>query len=164
MRAILQRVSSASVTVNGEIVGKIGKGICVLIGISGDDEGKDVNWMVKKLTSVRVFEDGNGKPWTKSVKDLDLEILSVSQFTLYALSNKGSKPDFHLAMKSDQSKDMYTTFLEKLKAAYKPERVQDGVFGAMMQVNILNDGPVTLILDSRDGKKNGPNGTSTSSS
>ncbi|KAJ3035970.1 D-tyrosyl-tRNA(Tyr) deacylase [Rhizophlyctis rosea] len=164
MRAVLQRVSSASVTVNGEVVGRIGKGICVLVGITYltscakvDDQEKDIDYMVKKLLNIRVFEDDAGKFWSKSVKDLSLEVLCVSQFTLYGNSYKGNKPDFHLAMKSDQSRDMYSTFLEKMKSSYDATRIQDGVFGAMMKVDIVNEGPVTLILDSRKTHGDAPN-------
>ncbi|KAI8914726.1 hypothetical protein PhCBS80983_g00862 [Powellomyces hirtus] len=153
MRAVIQRVTSASVTVNSEIVGKIGRGLALLVGISVTDEQKDVDWLVKKIVGLRLFDDEAGKAWSKSVKDLDLEILSVSQFTLYALTNKGSKPDFHLAAKSDVSKDMYMSFLGQLKQAHKPHRVQDGVFGAMMSVEIVNDGPVTIVLDSTQTRK-----------
>ncbi|KAI8823036.1 CRE-PQN-68 protein [Fimicolochytrium jonesii] len=149
MRAVIQRVTSASVTVGTEVVGKIAKGLCVLVGITNDDDEKDVDWMVKKITTLRLFDDEAGKSWAKSVKDLDLEVLSVSQFTLYALANKGSKPDFHLAAKADISKDMYHGFLEKLGKAHKPDKIQDGRFGAMMDVHINNDGPVTIILDSK---------------
>ncbi|KAI9104766.1 D-tyrosyl-tRNA deacylase [Phlyctochytrium arcticum] len=149
MRAVLQRVSTASVAVNNSIISQINKGLCLLIGITTDDTEKDVDWMVNKITTLRVFEDENGRSWSKSVKDLDLEILSVSQFTLYALTSKGTKPDFHLAMKSDESKPLYTQFVAKLGQAHKPERVKDGEFGAMMQVQIVNEGPITLTLDSR---------------
>ncbi|KAJ3048835.1 D-tyrosyl-tRNA(Tyr) deacylase [Rhizophlyctis rosea] len=117
-----------------------------------DDQEKDIDYMVKKLLSIRVFEDDAGKFWAKSVKDLSLDVLCVSQFTLYANSYKGNKPDFHLAMKSDQSKTMYGSFLTKMRKAYSPEKIQDGVFGAMMKVDIANEGPVTLILDSRKPK------------
>ncbi|KAJ3151937.1 D-tyrosyl-tRNA(Tyr) deacylase [Geranomyces variabilis] len=150
MKAVIQRVTAASVTVDGELVGQIGRGLCLLVGITVDDTPKDVDWMVKKVTTLRLFEDAEtGKSWDKSVKDLDLGILSVSQFTLYAVTSKGAKPDFHLAAKSDISKDVYMGFLEKLRTAHKPERIQDGRFGAMMNVDIQNDGPVTILLDSR---------------
>ncbi|KAJ3167463.1 D-tyrosyl-tRNA(Tyr) deacylase [Geranomyces variabilis] len=150
MKAVIQRVTAASVTVDGEVVGQIGRGLCLLVGIAVDDTPKDVDWLAKKVTTLRLFEDAEtGKAWDKSVKDLDLGILSVSQFTLYAVTSKGAKPDFHLAAKSDMSKDMYMGFLEKLGTAHKPERIQDGRFGAMMNVNIQNDGPVTILLDSR---------------
>ncbi|ORX96130.1 D-tyrosyl-tRNA deacylase [Basidiobolus meristosporus CBS 931.73] len=149
MRAVLQRVLNASVSVDGKQVSSINNGICVLIGIAVTDTQKDLEHMVKKILNVRVFNDENDRPWTKSVKDLDLEILCVSQFTLYGKTTKGSKPDFHDSMKSDTSRAFYEEFLKKLGAAYNPSKIQDGVFGAHMVVSIANDGPVTLELDSR---------------
>ncbi|GJJ69303.1 D-aminoacyl-tRNA deacylase [Entomortierella parvispora] len=170
MRAVLQRVVQASVEVNGQQISKIKRGLCVLIGLSVDDTTADLDYMVKKLLSVRVFDshtahvdapaslptestaDAVEEPnrmWAKSVVDIGGEILCVSQFTLYGQVIKGSKPDFHLSMKSTQSKDMYHDFLARLRKAYKSDRIKDGEFGAMMLVNIANDGPVTLELDSR---------------
>ncbi|KAF8934476.1 D-tyrosyl-tRNA deacylase 1-like protein [Dissophora ornata] len=171
MRAVLQRVLQASVEVNGQQISKIKQGLCVLVGLSVDDTSADIDFMVRKLLSVRVFdsshnaqssasEDGGPqdsssdasappKMWAKSVVDIGGEILCVSQFTLYGQVLKGSKPDFHLSMKSETSKQMYHDFLDRLKRAYHPDRIKDGEFGAMMLVNIANDGPVTLELDSR---------------
>ncbi|KAG0035650.1 D-tyrosyl-tRNA(Tyr) deacylase [Podila clonocystis] len=168
MRAVLQRVVQASVEVNGQQVSKIKQGLCVLIGLSVDDTSADLDYMVRKLLSVRVFDSNQGpspstpvanatvpveespaRMWAKSVVDIGGEILCVSQFTLYGQVIKGSKPDFHLSMKSDTSKQMYHDFLERLKKAYTAEKIKDGEFGAMMLVNIANDGPVTLELDSR---------------
>ncbi|KAJ1962021.1 D-tyrosyl-tRNA(Tyr) deacylase [Dispira parvispora] len=124
MRAVLQRVTKASVTVDSEVVGAIEKGICILVGITVNDEAKDIDYIVRKVLNLRIFDDESGKMWKKSVKDLDLEILSVSQFTLHAKTEKGSKPDFHLAMSSQTSKVFYETFLEKLRSAYKPDKIQ----------------------------------------
>ncbi|KAG0249522.1 D-tyrosyl-tRNA(Tyr) deacylase [Mortierella polycephala] len=168
MRAVLQRVVQASVEVNGQQISKIRQGLCVLIGLSVDDTSADLDYMVRKLLTVRVFDSNQSalpltevvttskdeiqdppKMWAKSVVDIGGEILCVSQFTLYGQVIKGSKPDFHLSMKSETSKQMYHDFLDRLKNAYKPERIKDGEFGAMMLVNIANDGPVTLELDSR---------------
>ncbi|KAF9957300.1 D-tyrosyl-tRNA(Tyr) deacylase [Modicella reniformis] len=179
--AVLQRVLQASVDVNGKEISKIRQGICVLVGISVDDTTVDLDYMVRKLLSVRVFDSthssltdestshGGGtaaaptsancpqdtvtsephKMWAKSVVDIGGEILCVSQFTLYGQVIKGSKPDFHLSMKAETSRQMYHDFLDRLKKAYQPDRILDGEFGAMMIVNIANDGPVTLELDSR---------------
>ncbi|KAF9283003.1 D-tyrosyl-tRNA(Tyr) deacylase [Mortierella alpina] len=160
---VLQRVVQASVEVNGQQISKIKQGLCVLIGLSVDDTSADLDFMVRKLLSVRVFDSTHNalaakdsepsqeppKMWAKSVVDIGGEILCVSQFTLYGQVVKGSKPDFHLSMKSDTSKRMYHEFLERLKKAYQADRIKDGEFGAMMLVNIANDGPVTLELDSR---------------
>lgn len=146
MRAVVQRVIKASVSVDGEVVSSIGRGLCVLIGVCKDDTQKDIEWMVRKILKLRVFEDSSGKRWTKSVTDYDYEILCVSQFTLYC-TLKGNKPDYHLAMAADQSEVFYNDFLKQLRSAYKPDLVKDGKFGAYMKVNIENDGPVTIQLE-----------------
>ena len=147
MKAVIQRVVSGSVSVNGEIVSSIGRGIVALIGIHRDDTRADLDYIVRKIISLRLWEDESGRRWAKSAKDLDLEILCVSQFTLYHVM-KGNKPDFHLAMAGDKSKLFYEEFLTEMRKGYKNEKIKDGVFGAMMEVNIVNDGPVTLELDS----------------
>ncbi|KAG1452994.1 hypothetical protein G6F56_007678 [Rhizopus delemar] len=148
MKAVIQRVTKASVTVDSRVVGSIQKGVCVLLGIATDDTEKDVDYMVNKILNIRVFDE-NGAMWKKGVKDAGLELLCVSQFTLQGSTIKGNKPDFHRAMKTDPAKIMYQQFLDKLGKAYDPSKIQDGEFGAMMQVDISNDGPVTLQLDSR---------------
>ncbi|GAA5817792.1 hypothetical protein MFLAVUS_011348 [Mucor flavus] len=153
MKAVLQRVTKASVTVDDKVVGSIGKGICVLLGIGSDDTDKDVDYMVNKILNVRVFDD-NGVMWKKGVKDAGLELLCVSQFTLQSITTKGNKPDFHRAMKTESAKCMYEQFLQKLGKTYDSSKIQDGEFGAMMIVNISNDGPVTLELDSRKSTYN----------
>ena len=147
MKAVLQRVVSGSVTVGGEVVSSIGRGIVALIGIHRDDTRADMDYIVRKLVSLRMWEDDAGRRWAKSAKDLDFEILCVSQFTLYHVM-KGNKPDFHLAMAGEKSKLFYEEFLSEMKKAHSEEKIKDGVFGAMMEVNIVNDGPVTLELDS----------------
>ena len=147
MKAVLQRVVSGSVTVGGEVVSSIGRGIVALIGIHRDDTRADMDYIVRKLVSLRMWEDEAGRRWAKSAKDLDYEILCVSQFTLYHVM-KGNKPDFHLAMAGEKSKLFYEEFLSEMKKAHSEEKIKDGVFGAMMEVNIVNDGPVTLELDS----------------
>ncbi|XP_074658141.1 D-aminoacyl-tRNA deacylase-like [Tubulanus polymorphus] len=147
MRAVIQRVSNASVVVGDEVVSSIGRGICVLLGISKDDTTNDIKYMVKKILNLRVFEDGGGKRWNKGVMDKDLEVLCVSQFTL-TCTMKGHKPDFRSSMGADQSESFYNDFLKHMKDTYKPEKIKDGRFGAYMQVHIQNDGPVTIQLDS----------------
>ncbi|KAI8917415.1 CRE-PQN-68 protein [Entophlyctis helioformis] len=146
MRAVLQRVTRASVTVDGTVVSAIGPGLCVLVGLKESDTIADVDYIVKKLLSVRVFGT-KSKPWSANVTETGGSVLCVSQFTLYGRTAKGTKPDFHVAMKSDRSRDMYETFLSKMRSQYSDDRIQDGVFGAMMAVEIVNDGPVTLIFD-----------------
>ncbi|XP_045779249.1 D-aminoacyl-tRNA deacylase isoform X1 [Maniola jurtina] len=147
MKAIIQRVMNAKVSVNGEIVSSIGQGALVFIGICSTDNAKDMEYMVRKILSIRIFDDENEKKWKKSLVDNDFEVLCVSQFTLYN-TWKGLKPDFHLAMPSEHSKEFYENFIEMLKSKYKPDKVKDGIFGAYMQVSLQNDGPVTLEIES----------------
>ncbi|KAI8055926.1 D-tyrosyl-tRNA deacylase [Syncephalis plumigaleata] len=150
MRAIVQRVLNASVTVEGQVVGAIDRGLCVLIGLTTDDTVDDLDNMVKKLLNVRLFDhEETGRMWSRSVTEQDYSILCVSQFTLYGAIIKGKKPDFHKAMSTQPANEMYNLFLQKMRDAYKPDRIQDGKFGAMMQVALVNDGPVTLQLDTR---------------
>ncbi|KAJ2888224.1 D-tyrosyl-tRNA(Tyr) deacylase [Coemansia asiatica] len=157
MRAVLQKVLQARVTVGDRIVGDIGQGVCVLVGISHEDTKEDLEYMAKKILSIRVFDDENGSMWKKSVKDLNLQVLCVSQFTLYGKTTKGSKPDFHEAMKSSESKQVFDDFVNRLGQLYDPEKIQTGEFGAMMRVSLVNDGPVTLELDSRKFSYDKPN-------
>eukprot|EP00731_Ephydatia_muelleri_P031048 Em0022g562a len=148
MKAIIQRVASASVTVEGRHVSSIGRGLCVLLGISRDDEQKEADWMARKITSLRLFPDpASNKAWDKSVSDLGLEILCVSQFTLCHVL-KGNKPDFHIAMEGTSANVMYNDFLKSLGSLLqRPEDAKGGEFGAYMQVHIQNDGPVTIQLE-----------------
>ncbi|KAK6107872.1 D-tyrosyl-tRNA(Tyr) deacylase, putative [Brugia malayi] len=149
MRAVIQRVTKAAVSIDGQLESSIGRGICVLLAINVDDTSDDIQFMVRKLLGIRIFPNiETGKRWDKSVKDLELEILCVSQFTLYSLL-KGNKLDFHRSMSPTESQKFYQNFMDELKKAYVPERIKDGRFGAMMNVQIENDGPVTLILDSK---------------
>ncbi|XP_012882499.1 PREDICTED: D-tyrosyl-tRNA(Tyr) deacylase 1 [Dipodomys ordii] len=147
MKAVVQRVTRASVTVGGEQISAIGQGICVLLGISLEDTQKELEHMVRKILNLRVFEDESGKHWSKSVMDKQYEVLCVSQFTLQCVL-KGNKPDFHLAMPTEQAESFYNNFLEQLRKTYRPELIKDGKFGAYMQVHIQNDGPVTIELES----------------
>ncbi|XP_077167034.1 D-aminoacyl-tRNA deacylase 1 isoform X2 [Paroedura picta] len=147
MKAIVQRVTRASVTVGGEQISSIGRGICVLLGLSVEDTQKELEHMVRKILNLRVFEDESGKHWSKSVMDKQYEVLCVSQFTLQCVL-KGNKPDYHMAMPTDQAESFYNSFLEQLRKTYKSELIKDGKFGAHMQVHIQNDGPVTIELES----------------
>ena len=148
MKAVIQRVTKASVSVNGNIKSSIGCGLCVLIGIHRNDTKKDAEYIVRKILNLRLFSDPEtNQPWKKSVRDVDAEILSVSQFTLYSVL-KGNKLDFHNAMASDLSWTFYEDFLRQLKSGYAEEKVKDGAFGEFMSVDIQNDGPVTIQLDS----------------
>ncbi|XP_063832313.1 D-aminoacyl-tRNA deacylase [Ostrinia nubilalis] len=147
MKALIQRVMKANVAVNGEVISSIEQGLCVLIGISTSDTIKDMEYIVKKLLSVKLFDDETNTKWKKTVVDKDYELLCVSQFTLYN-TWKGNRPDFHNAMSAEKSKEFYEKFLQMLKDAYQPEKIKDGQFGAYMQVSIQNDGPVTFEIES----------------
>lgn len=146
MRAVIQRVKEASVEVQGEIVGKIGKGILVLLGIGKGDDEKDVEWMVDKVLNLRIFEVKEGK-MDLSLLDVGGDLLVVSQFTLYGDCTKGRRPSFTMAMEKEKAKDLFEKFLTLARS--RIGRVETGVFSAHMQVNLVNDGPVTLILDSK---------------
>ncbi|EEB06209.2 D-Tyr-tRNA deacylase [Schizosaccharomyces japonicus yFS275] len=150
MKAVIQRVTNASVTVNSEVVSSIAKGLCVLVGISREDTIEDVERLTKKITKLRLFEDEQGNMWKKSVEDIKGEILSVSQFTLYAQTKKGTKPDFHRSMKGEDAQVLYQQVLERLRNSLGADKVKDGVFGAMMQVQLVNSGPTTILLDTNE--------------
>ena len=146
MRLVLQRVTEASVTVDGETVGNIGRGLMVLCGISEDDDEAAAEWACRKLLGIRLWE-ADGKPWAHSVTQAKLGVLLVSQFTLHA-QLKGNKPDFHRAMKPELSRPFWNKFVQRVTQAHKGLPVQTGVFGAKMDVSLVNDGPVTIELDS----------------
>lgn len=146
MRAIVQRVSWAKVEVDGRLTGKTGPGLCVLVGVTHEDGTQDVGWMVEKISNLRIFEDGSGK-MNLSVKDTGGGILLVSQFTLYGDARKGRRPSFTSAAHPQQAEKLYEDLAHGLKGTGLP--VETGVFQAMMEVSLCNDGPVTLILDSK---------------
>ncbi len=146
MRVVLQRVSRASVAVDGEVVGNIGKGILVLLGVCDDDTDADITYMADKIAGLRIFEDEDEK-MNLSLEDIGGEILVVSQFTLYGDCRKGRRPSFSSAGKPDYANDMYEKFMAYLRE--KGFKVEHGIFGADMMVDLLNDGPVTLLLDSK---------------
>mmetsp|Transcript_28283 Transcript_28283/g.45499 ORF Transcript_28283/g.45499 Transcript_28283/m.45499 type:complete len:230 (+) Transcript_28283:78-767(+) len=154
MRGIVQRVASAQVSVDGKVVSKIGRGLMVLLGIKEGDTTLDMEYVCRKLLNMRLFDDDSGKPWKRSVMDAGLEVLVVSQFTLYC-KLKGNKPDFHAAMKSSKSKPMYEGFLDLASRTYQNDRIFGGKFGAMMMVSLVNDGPVTIEICS-DGVNHVP--------
>jgi len=146
VRAILQRVKEASVTVEGRVTGKIGPGLLVLLGVGkGDTEG-DVDFMVDRIPGLRIFEDDAGK-MNKSLLDTSKALLAVSQFTLFADTKKGRRPSFIDAMPPEEAKRLYALFCERCRALGLD--VQEGVFAAHMDVALVNDGPVTISLDSR---------------
>ena len=145
MRAVIQKVNAASVEVDGKLVSSIEKGLLVLVGIERQDTPKDSEYLVRKILNLRIFDDQE-KFLDKSVQDLSLEVLLVSQFTLYGSCKKGNRPSFDKAMPPKEAKVFYQDFVEKFKQNYF--KVKDGIFGAYMQVSLVNDGPVTIILDS----------------
>lgn len=147
MRLVIQRVSQASVQVDGEVVGNIGHGLLVLVGITNDDTQTDIRWLTAKLLSLRIFNDTEGK-MNLSLQDIRGELLLVSQFTLYADSRKGNRPSYVRSAPPPVSIPLYQAFVEACRAV-APATVQTGRFGANMQVSLVNDGPVTIILDSR---------------
>ena len=147
MRLVIQKVSQSNVKVDGKIVGEIGKGYMVLVGITEGDDEKIVDKMVDKLVNLRIFEDTENK-MNLSLIDIGGSILSISQFTLYANCKKGRRPSFVEAAKPEIAKPLYEYFNQKLVEKGIP--VETGVFGAMMEVSLINDGPVTIILDSKE--------------
>lgn len=151
MRVIIQRVLSASVSINGEVVGQIGKGFVLLVGLTHTDTENDVLLVAKKVAQMRIFSDADGK-MNLSLSDLpDTSILSISQFTLYADCRHGNRPSFIAAAKPDMAKLLYELFNSILREQYHIN-IQTGRFGADMQVALVNDGPVTIILDSENIK------------
>ena len=146
MRVVLQRVSHASVTVEEKVIGQIQRGFLLLVGVTHDDAIEDMEYLVRKIVQMRIFEDEEGK-LNRSIQDVGGEILSVSQFTLYADTKKGNRPSFSKAAPGDVALEMFEQFNGLLRETGVP--VETGQFGADMKVELLNDGPVTILLDSK---------------
>ena len=146
MRAVIQRVARARVTVDDRVVGAIGPGLLVFLGIAADDTEPDAHWLLDKLLDLRVFENEGGK-FDRSVRDVNGELLVVSQFTLYADTRKGRRPSLSDAARPDHAVPLYERFVAAARA--RGTRVATGEFGAHMQVELINDGPVTITIDSR---------------
>lgn len=144
MKVVIQRSKNSSVSVDNKVVGQIEKGLVVLVGFTHGDTIKDIDYMINKIINVRIFD---GTP-EQSVLDVNGEILAISQFTLYANSKKGRRPSYVDALANSEAKVMYDLFVERLKATNI--KVETGIFGADMQVNITNDGPFTIIMDSKE--------------
>ncbi|MDY7021770.1 MAG: D-aminoacyl-tRNA deacylase [Cyanobacteriota bacterium] len=147
MRVIIQRVTASQVEVNGQIIGKIDQGLNLLVAIAQTDTEAELDWMTRKCLELRLFRDPNSETgrWEKSVQDISGELLVISQFTLYGDCRKGRRPSFDRSAAPEAAKKLYEKFVEKLRESGL--KVETGEFGAMMQVSIQNDGPVTLILE-----------------
>ncbi|KAB5534066.1 hypothetical protein DKX38_017165 [Salix brachista] len=166
MRAVVQRVNSASVEVDGNMVSEIGPGLLVLVGLHESDTDSDADYICRKVLNMRLFtNESTGRGWDQNVMQRNYEVLLVqivtvpiacvlivSQFTLYGVL-KGNKPDFHVAMPPQKAKPFYESLVDKFRKSYRPDAIKDGVFGAMMKVNLVNDGPVTMQLDSSQSSK-----------
>ena len=150
MRAVIQRVSEASVVVEDEKVANIQQGILVFLGIEIEDSKEDADWLTNKISALRIFSDPEGK-MSNSILDVDGDIILVSQFTLHAKTKKGNRPSYIKASRPEQAIPLYELFKEEL-SQFIGKKVQSGVFGANMQVSLINDGPVTIIIDSKNRK------------
>lgn len=147
MRIVIQRVSKASVSIDEEVVGQIARGFMVLVGVEEADSQEDVDYLVRKTANMRIFEDEEGK-MNISLKDVGGQVLSISQFTLHANTKKGNRPSFVDAAKPDHSLPLYEAYNEGLRQ--EGLTVETGEFGADMQISLINDGPVTIVIDSKD--------------
>lgn len=148
MKAVIQRVSESSVTINNEIVAQIQKGLMVLVGIEDADNQEDINWLTSKIANLRIFPDEN-EVMNLSLKDIDGEIIVVSQFTLHAATKKGNRPSYIKASKPEIAIPLYNSFVQQMEKELG-KKVQTGQFGADMKVSLVNDGPVTIIIDTKN--------------
>lgn len=151
MRAVVQRVLEAELKVNGSTVSKIGKGLVVFLGISEEDTNKHIPWLANKISGLRIFDDSEDK-LNLSVKDIDGEILVVSNFTLYGNCVKGFRPSFIKAMRPEMANLLYEEFLFEINNHY-PNKIKRGIFGADMKISQINDGPITIFIDTKDIEK-----------
>jgi D-tyrosyl-tRNA(Tyr) deacylase len=147
MRIVLQRVSEASVSIDGKVNGKIGKGVLLLVGIEDDDSEEDISWLVNKILKMRIFNDEAGV-MNCSLQDINAEVLVISQFTLHASTKKGNRPSYIKAAKPDIAIPLYEKFILDIEDQLD-KKVECGIFGADMKVALINDGPVTIIIDSK---------------
>ena len=148
MKSVIQRVSQSSVTINNEIVAQIQQGLLVLVGIEDADNQEDINWLASKIANLRIFEDEN-EVMNLSLKDIDGEMIVVSQFTLHALTKKGNRPSYIKASKPEIAIPLYESFVQQMEKELG-KKVQTGQFGADMKVGLVNDGPVTIIIDTKN--------------
>jgi D-aminoacyl-tRNA deacylase len=148
MKIVIQRVSEASVVVNNDAIAQINAGLLVLVGIEEADNDEDINWLVSKLINIRIFPDEN-EIMNLSVKEINGDVIVVSQFTLHALTKKGNRPSYIKAAKPEIATPLYETFVQQLQIELG-KKIQTGKFGADMKVSLINDGPVTIIIDSKN--------------
>ena len=148
MRAVIQRVSQSNVKVSGEVIGEIKGGLMVLVSFVDEDNDTDLDWISKKIVNLRIFNDDEGK-MNRSIQDVDGDILLISQFTLHGSTKKGNRPSFIKAAKPDIANVMYEKFIKILEQSLGKE-IQTGEFGGDMKVSLVNDGPTTIIIDSKD--------------
>ncbi|MDC1105702.1 D-aminoacyl-tRNA deacylase [Prolixibacteraceae bacterium] len=148
MKVVLQRVLESSVEIDHQIHSRIDNGLLVLLGIGKEDDAEDVRWLVNKISQMRIFEDENGQ-MNRSILDIKGEVLVVSQFTLLAQTKKGNRPSFIDAARADVSIPLYNTFVDEIKKVL-PTEVKTGIFGADMKISLINDGPVTIVMDSKN--------------
>lgn len=148
MKVVVQRVSKASVTINNEKVASIGSGLLIFLGIVNEDTQDDIEWLTRKIVNLRVFDDENGV-MNKSLLDVDGDVIVVSQFTLHALTKKGNRPSYIKAAKPDIAIPLYENFIKQFENDLN-KKIQTGQFGADMKVELLNDGPVTLVIDTKN--------------
>ncbi|GAB7326623.1 hypothetical protein MBLNU13_g10595t2 [Cladosporium sp. NU13] len=169
MKTVIQRVKSASVTVDGELVSTIGKGLLIFAALSKEDTIKEAQSMASKVLKAKLWDGEDGKKWNCNVQDIEGEVLCVSQFTLLASTKKGNKPSFHKAASPTLGRELYSSFIGQVRSLYREDRVKDGVFGAMMDVGLVNDGPVgvdfrcideavTILIDSDPPAMDNPSG------
>ena len=147
MRVVIQRVTEANVKIEGNIAGQIGNGLMILVGIEDADGAEDIAWLTKKIVNLRIFDDENGV-MNRSILDAGGDILLISQFTLHALTAKGNRPSYIKAAKPEISVPLYEAFIKSLQEAMG-KKIETGVFGADMKVSLINDGPVTILIDSK---------------
>lgn len=148
MRVVIQRVSEAGVSINGVINGKIDTGLMILCGIENEDNDEDISWLANKITSLRIFDDENGV-MNKSITDIEGNILLISQFTLHASTKKGNRPSYIKAARPETAIPLYEKMIKAFETLLN-KKIQTGIFGADMKVSLVNDGPVTIVIDSKN--------------
>jgi len=148
MRAVVQRVSQASVAVNNSVVSEIGMGVLILLGIEPADTEEDINWLSNKISNLRIFNDDDGV-MNRSLKDVNGEVIVVSQFTLHAATKKGNRPSYIKAARPEVAEPLYEQFVKEISVHLRAQ-VKTGKFGAMMEVKLINDGPVTILIDTKN--------------